>query len=392
MPEQKVNKPADERPRERARRMIQEMIASKGYRRGDRLPPYRELCKRFGVSIITLQRSMDDLAEKGIVYRLVGSGTYVARRLSPGAGKMKKVSLITAFTRTMLMEMPYLNQITTGIFAYSDSLHCDVEFTAFHAQAGRLDVTELCQQVDGVVLLGIPNEGFVLHFAEEKIPLAVVDYLHPNVPADFVVVDNELAVRSAMQPLLDAGHRRIAYMHGWMSDPLKHPGEDNHVLSSDDIERGDAYKAVMRAAGQASAVRVINGGVNERGNLTEGDMYRNIRKLMKSPDPPTAFCTSGISLAMTLVSVMDELGIRVPEDVSIVSAAGAEGEGRVGQRTIPYSCVSFREMGIQAVQALEHRRNNARLERARVIRIDSTFVPGSTLASPRKTKAPEGMR
>lgn len=45
---------------------------------GARLPPERELVRRFGVSRLTVRQAISELASEGVVYRIQGSGTYVA--------------------------------------------------------------------------------------------------------------------------------------------------------------------------------------------------------------------------------------------------------------------------------------------------------------------------
>lgn len=44
---------------------------------GDRLPPTKALCERFGVSKITIRRAMDELAAQGLISRRRGAGTFV---------------------------------------------------------------------------------------------------------------------------------------------------------------------------------------------------------------------------------------------------------------------------------------------------------------------------
>jgi len=47
---------------------------------GARLPPERELGQRFGVSRLTVRQAISELTSEGVLYRIQGSGTYVARK------------------------------------------------------------------------------------------------------------------------------------------------------------------------------------------------------------------------------------------------------------------------------------------------------------------------
>jgi len=61
------------------RRQIAEAIRSGEWRPGDSLPSEKMLCERFGVSIGTLRKAVDELTASGVLVRQQGRGTFVAR-------------------------------------------------------------------------------------------------------------------------------------------------------------------------------------------------------------------------------------------------------------------------------------------------------------------------
>lgn len=58
----------------------EELIAAGQWRDGDRLPPERELCRRFEVSRATLRQALAELEDRGLVTRHQGRGTFVSKR------------------------------------------------------------------------------------------------------------------------------------------------------------------------------------------------------------------------------------------------------------------------------------------------------------------------
>lgn len=60
-----------------------------------RLPTERELGDRLGVSRLTVRRALEELAAKGLVYRVQGSGTYVAEPA------IRKGQVLTSFSEDM---------------------------------------------------------------------------------------------------------------------------------------------------------------------------------------------------------------------------------------------------------------------------------------------------
>jgi DNA-binding GntR family transcriptional regulator len=62
---------------EQTMRWIQQYITERDLGPGDRLPPEPELAQAAGVSLITLRRAMAEMAQRGLVRREQGRGTYV---------------------------------------------------------------------------------------------------------------------------------------------------------------------------------------------------------------------------------------------------------------------------------------------------------------------------
>jgi GntR family transcriptional regulator len=62
----------------RIREALRREIAQGALKRGERLPPEHELGTMFGVSRMTLRKSIKDLIDEGLLYRRHGIGTFVA--------------------------------------------------------------------------------------------------------------------------------------------------------------------------------------------------------------------------------------------------------------------------------------------------------------------------
>lgn len=77
------------------------------YGAGAKLPPEGELCERLGVSRITSRKALDMLVSEGLVTRVQGKGTYVAKDLPgmPSVGDMghliRKVTRLTARSKVV---------------------------------------------------------------------------------------------------------------------------------------------------------------------------------------------------------------------------------------------------------------------------------------------------
>ncbi|WP_242010751.1 GntR family transcriptional regulator [Acetobacter musti] len=60
---------------------LRDLIASGALRRGDAMPPERELAEMTGVSRVTIRKALGQLVETGILTQKPGAGTFVAGRI-----------------------------------------------------------------------------------------------------------------------------------------------------------------------------------------------------------------------------------------------------------------------------------------------------------------------
>ena len=73
-------KPATKPHYLRIRDFILDGIRNRSFAPGARIPPEVELARQFGVSRMTVNKAVRDLAEAGVLLRYAGDGTYVAER------------------------------------------------------------------------------------------------------------------------------------------------------------------------------------------------------------------------------------------------------------------------------------------------------------------------
>jgi len=75
-----IDKEARQPRYQRIKDYILDGISKQEFKPGCKIPPELELAKLFGVSRMTVNKAIRDLAEAGILLRFAGDGTYVAER------------------------------------------------------------------------------------------------------------------------------------------------------------------------------------------------------------------------------------------------------------------------------------------------------------------------
>ncbi|MDT7701683.1 MAG: hypothetical protein QOJ30_4008 [Pseudonocardiales bacterium] len=153
--------------------------------------------------------------------------------------------------------------------------------------------------VDGLILAGSVPMSRAIAEVTSKIPSVAAGGLDIDLPkVDVVANDNEAGGELAVRHLVELGHRRIAHISGL-------PGIAG-------LLRRDAYVTAMRDFGLGDHVHV------EAGDMSEEGGYRAAVRLLTRPERPTAIFAANDMSCVGALSAAAELGVRVPEEVSLV--------------------------------------------------------------------------
>lgn len=135
------------------------------------------------------------------------------------------------------------------------------------------------------------------------LPLVVLGERIFDGPVDHVTMRNAEAARAATETLLAAGRRRIAVIGA-------HPGE----LPGTATHRLEGYRAALTAAGAEYDARLIE----EAQLWHQADGARAMRRLMERGAQFDGLFAMNDALALGAMRVLQDVGLRVPEDVAVV--------------------------------------------------------------------------
>ncbi|WP_047868375.1 LacI family DNA-binding transcriptional regulator [Nocardiopsis sp. RV163] len=220
-----------------------------------------------------------------------------------GSGTGGAVGLVLARPRRLLSTEPFFMEFIAGIeerMAERDMsvlLHLvtgrEAELAAYRRWAER-------RLVDAVVVVN-PTEGderpTVLR--ELGLPAVVAGSPVPDPAAPTVLTDHVSPVRTALERLIELGHRRVARVTG--------PVELLHTRA-----RTEALAEGCRAAGLPAPVVLEGDYSHESGARLTGE-------LLKREEPPTAVLYDNDVMAVAGLDAARGLGVRVPEQLSMVA-------------------------------------------------------------------------
>ena len=153
-----------------------------------------------------------------------------------------------------------------------------------------------------IVVTSELTTGQINGFARANIPLVVIDPINlPRTDVVSVGATNWSGGMAATSHLIELGHRRIAFAGG----PEK---------SSPNLGRLHGYRAALQEAGITPDPDLIRHA--NRFHSAAGERVGT--GLLTAANPPTAIFAASDSLAVGVLQAARKLGLRVPEDLSVV--------------------------------------------------------------------------
>ena len=164
------------------------------------------------------------------------------------------------------------------------------------------------RQVEGVLLfMAADSEAGVAELVKsKKFPVVFVGRRPRMKDADFVVADNRLGTKLAVDHLIARGHKRIAILTGQL--PL---------LVSEDRVKG--WRESLKKASLEAPREFIKAG-----DWTAGEARKEMHELMALKNRPTAVFASNLLIMNGVLAALRELKLSVPGDVEVMCSDDSE--------------------------------------------------------------------
>jgi LacI family transcriptional regulator len=158
------------------------------------------------------------------------------------------------------------------------------------------------RHVDGFVMATATLHSPILdEAAEADLPVVLMNRTAPEYPFSSVAVDNEQGERAAVNHLVALGHTKIG-----------------HIAAPQDISTGVTRLRGFLDSMHSHGLPTDQGSIVYAAGLTIEEGLRCGRKLLEANGDLTAIAVANDMLAVGCYGALDELGLRCPEDVSVV--------------------------------------------------------------------------
>ncbi|MBP2412506.1 LacI family transcriptional regulator [Arthrobacter stackebrandtii] len=228
----------------------------------------------------------------------------------------------------------------------------------------------LDRQVDALVFAAESMRPHTPHPAMHGVPAVLANCFDPEGGLRSVMADEVAGGRSATQILLDSRHINIAYLSG----PL------DAVAAQ---RRTEGFDTAIAASGRPPIKAVETGWDINDGYAAAMRLFSDDGGHSPKHDRPTGVVCANDRVALGVMLACARLGLRVPEDLSIV---GYDNHDPLAKTTVPgltTVAIPHREMGEKAVEILLGELSNGiRKESSGTVLIPCPVVMRGSVAAP----------
>lgn len=223
------------------------------------------------------------------------------------------------------------------------------------------------RRVDGLILMPSASSGKYLQtFMNKNKPVILLDRKLRDVECDSVLVDNFGAAKDAVQRLLKTGHEKIGIIAG-----------PEGVFTAE--ERLSGYREALAKAGIKQQERLV-----VRSDYTIAGGALGMRVLTEQNPDMTAMLASNYELTMGAVIEANELGIRIPEQLSFIGFDNLE----FAKACVPELSIvtqPTKEIGQRVAEfMLQKLEGTVSLDERMCVKLKTGFVEGRTIRNCRK--------
>lgn len=294
---------------------------------------YNQIAEQAGVSITTVSRALNN--DPAVSKKTRQKVLAVANRAGYVATMGRRVTTQIGFVYTGESSLSHafdaalLEGITRGMYKHRfDVVILDCQRDKQPGETYTQFFMRKC--VRGVVLRTFADSRDVCEaIAQEGFPHVVIADRFDSPEVNYIDGESEPASIRAVEYLIDLGHRRIGFgMHS--------------VPDRDHTDRLEGYKTALARHGIP-----FDDGLVFRQHWTLAGGATALKMAVTKPAPPTAVYFADPLLAIGAVKMSHELGIRIPDDLSIVGFDDTDMRFSV-HPTLTAVCQDARGLGYEA--------------------------------------------
>ncbi len=304
----------------------------------------RDVARRAGVSVATASRALNgkDIVSPQTRDRILRVMAELSFSPSPSARRLSLGRTLTIGVVVSFLTRPQAAERLRGV----DAVLADSEFdlVIYNVESVQkrdhyLGTLAHSQRADGLIVMSLPPQpAAVAALRAAPVPVVFIDVHSQSIAGLPRVVGDDVAGGAlAARHLLDIGHRDIAFIGDAPEDPFG-------FTSSRDRQQG--VVDALRAAGIELPPEWI--GLGAHGRYEARDFAR---RMLIGDRRPSAIVAASDTQALGVITAARELGLHVPDDLSVIGYDDIETADYVGLTTIRQQLFESGRVGAEILLA-----------------------------------------
>lgn len=364
----KISSAAGEPKYKQIKSYLLRRISSGQFTSGFPLPSESTLANSAGIARNTVRQALAELEKEGVLQRLPGRGTFVV------GSREQKIREGVAIFSIILPELRrnIYPSLIRGFNSGASKTHhqimvCNTDYNVKEQADNILQI--LHKKVAGVAIVPtispLTPSYHIQILQEHNISVVFCIRRVAGTSAPLISWDFEECGQIAGRALIERGHQRIAYFADFkFSSTEAYENGLRNVLVSNSLELPED--------------RVYFG--DKLGKTDEVNKRKVLQRMLESKDRPTAVFCNDDNEAETVYLLSQELGVKVPEELSIVGAGEVRRDGYMRERLASVTVDAF-ELGSRVANILnEMNTNELLIHNDREMLMPLTLRVGQTLA------------
>lgn len=293
---------------EKVKDCIRKVIQDGQYPVGSQLPTESELMKKYQVSRYTIRRAMGELENEHYIYRIQGGGMYVENWQNDQKNRAvnhKAIGVVTTHLADYIfpsiisgIDRAISNQ---GYSILLSNTHND------HTQERQSLQQMLNSDIDGLILEPTqsahpnPNQDLYQEIESSHIPALFINAHYDKSPLPYLDITDRQTEHELINTLFAAGHRRIL-----------------GVFKIDDLQGVNRLSGFLDAYTEHPESILLSDVIMYQSSDDVARIFAKITQRLQGNTIPTAIACYNDQLAIQVMDVVRSVGMRIPDDISIV--------------------------------------------------------------------------
>lgn len=277
----------------------------------------KDVAKLANVSFITVSRVINNRGNvkketKLRVKKAIEELNYYPNSIAQGLNSNRSKTLAIQAPLPVQVSIEgtsYYRRLLIGVEKYCITMGYDVLISSQRNVDNKLDLLKpfYKRKSDGLIIIAAkPTPEQVKQINDDKIPCVIIGDRYNNMELNYIDTDNTKGITTATEYLIKNGHKKIAYIKG-------NQNNQNAV---------DRFNGFLKST-KKSNLNITPEWIFD-GDYTKECGASALNYFMSLKTPPTAVISSTDLMAIGFYEEAIKLGIKIPQDISIIGFDGHE--------------------------------------------------------------------